>query len=111
MVDVSDIVLSNNEKIICLKDIKKRVVKSLYVYDQNQIPNSNYNYKIYIHGLLLYVASSNSLFHGELVSLIVNLNSILSNDFEKKQFKKIILECKNFIDYQITQLEKINPTE
>ena len=111
MVDVSEIALSNNEKIICLKDIRKRIVKSLYVYDQNQIPNSNYNYKIYIHGLLLYVASSNSLFNGELVSLIVNLNSILSNDFEKKQFKKIILECKNFIDYQITELEKQNPTE
>lgn len=105
MVEVSDIVLSNNEKIICLKDIKKRIVKSLYVYDQNQIPNSNYDYKIYIHGLLLYVVSSNSLFQGELVSLIVNLNSILNNDFEKKQFKKIILECKNFIDYQITELE------
>ena len=111
MVDVSEIALSNNEKIICLKDIRKRIVKSLYVYDQNQIPNSNYNCKIYIHGLLLYVASSNSLFNGELVSLIVNLNSILSNDFEKKQFKKIILECKNFIDYQITELEKQNPTE
>lgn len=111
MVDVSDIVLSNNEKIICLKDIRKRIVKSLYVYDQNQIPDSNYNYKIYIHGLLLYIASSNSLFQGELVSLIVNLNSVLSNDFEKKQFKKIILECKNFIDYKITELEKQNLAE
>ena len=111
MVDISDIVLSHNEKIICLKDIKKRIVKSLYVYDQNQIPDSNYNYKIYIHGLLLYIASSNSLFQGELVSLIVNLNSVLSNDFEKKQFKKIILECKNFIDYQITELEKQNLAE
>ena len=107
MVDVSQILLSNNEKIICLKDIRKRIVKSLYVYDQNQIPNSNYDYKIYIHGLLLYVASSNNLFNGELVSIIVNLNSILSNDFEKKQFKKIILECKNFIDYQIKQLEEV----
>ena len=107
MVDVSQILLSNNEKIICLKDIRKRIVKSLYVYDQNQIPNSNYDYKIYIHGLLLYVASSNNLFNGELVSIVVNLNSILSNDFEKKQFKKIILECKNFIDYQIKQLEEV----
>lgn len=107
MVDVSQILLSNNEKIICLKDIRKRIVKSLYVYDQNQIPKSNYDYKIYIHGLLLYVASSNNLFNGELVSIVVNLNSILSNDFEKKQFKKIILECKNFIDYQIKQLEEV----
>ena len=105
---VSDINLSNNEKILCLKDIKKRIVKSLYVYDQNQIPNSNYDYKIYIHGLLLYVASSNSLFHGELVSIVVSLNSILMNDFEKKQFKKIILECKNFIDYRISELENMN---
>ena len=108
MVEVSDIVLSNNEKILCLEDIRKRIVKSLYVYDQNQIPNSNYDYKIYIHGLLLYVASSNTLILGELVSLIVNLNSILTNDFEKKQFKKIILECKNFIDYRITELQKSN---
>ena len=108
MVEVSDIVLSNNEKILCLEDIRKRIVKSLYVYDQNQIPNSNYDYKIYIHGLLLYVASSNRLFQGELVSLIVNLNSILTNDFEKKQFKRIILECKNFIDYRITELQNEN---
>lgn len=95
--------LSQDEKEICLKDIRKRIIRSIYVFEQSQEENTEYDYKIYIHGLMLYVSSSNNLFNGELVSIIVYLNSILQNNFDKKQFKKIIFECKNYIDYLLKE--------
>lgn len=97
--------LTNKERDICLKDIRRRIIRSIYVYEQSFIEDSNYNYKVYIHGLMLFVSSSNYLFNGELVSVIVYLNSILQNDFDKKQFKKIIFECKNYIDYLLGEGE------
>jgi len=97
--------LTKEEKDICLKDIRRRIVRSIYVYEQSFIEDSGYDYKIYVHSLMLYISSSNYLFDGELVSLIVYLNSILLNDFDKKQFKKIIFECKNYIDYLLKEGE------
>ena len=97
--------LTKEEKDICLKDIRRRIVRSIYVYEQSMMEDTGYNYKIYIHSLMLFVSSSNYLFNGELVSVIVYLNSILQNDFDKKQFKKIIFECKNYIDYLLGEGE------
>lgn len=97
--------LTKEEKDICLKDIRRRIVRSIYVYEQSMTEDTGYNYKIYIHSLMLFVSSSNYLFNGELVSLIVYLNSILQNEFDKKQFKKIIFECKNYIDYLLGEGE------
>lgn len=82
----------------CLKDIRKRIVKALYVFEESE-QNETFNYRIYVHSLMLYLLSSNELLDFELTSVIVLLNSILQNDFEKPQFKKTILEAKNIIDY------------
>lgn len=97
--------LTKEEKNICLRDIRRRIVRAIYVYEQSCVENSGYDYKVYIHSLMLYISSSNYLFDGELVSLIVYLNSILLNDFDKKQFKKTIFECKNYIDYLLGEGE------
>lgn len=93
------VVLSIEEKIKCLEEIESRLKKVLYVYDKTLEPNSNYNYQVYCGGLLIYVSSSNMLFSGELVNIVVNLNAIITNDFDKPQIKRIIFESRNFVEY------------
>ena len=46
------------------------------------------------------------LFDGELVSIIVNLNSILNNDFDKKQIKKLVLESVNYSEFLLNSYKK-----
>ena len=50
---------------------------------------------------MLYVHSCNQLFDGVLMNIIVNLNILKENNFNKEKFKKIIFECKNYIDFLI----------
>lgn len=90
--------LTNSEKITCLEEIKKRIVRSLYVYEKSQ-EYELYDYKEYIRNLIIFISSANDILEGSLVNIKVNLNSILQNNFEKRQFKTIIFECKNYIDY------------
>ena len=97
--DIYQINLSNAEKVVCLKEIIKRLKKVLYVYDKSMEPNSNYNYKHFCGGLLIYVSSSNFLFNGELVNIVVNLNAIVTNDFPKQQIKRIVFEAVNYAQY------------
>lgn len=94
--------LTLEEKIRCLQEIESKLKKILYVYDKSQEPNSQYNYKVYCGGVLIYVSSSNVLFGGELVSIVVNLNAILTNNFSKAQIKRIVFESKNYAQYLAT---------
>lgn len=94
--------LSLDEKIKCLEEILGKLKKILYVYDKSQEPNSDYNYKIFCGGILIYVSSSNLLFNGELVSIVVNINAILTNNFDKPQLKRIVFESINQIEYLLS---------
>ncbi len=95
------VVLSLDEKIKCIEEILSKVKKILYVYDKSQEENSAYNYKVYIGGILIYVSSSNVLFRGDLVSVVINLNAILINDFGKAQLKRIVFETKNMLEFML----------
>lgn len=99
-----EIELKQNEKIQALLDIKKQCLKGLYVYEQSQI-SDRYNYKDFIYNLSIFVQSTDDLFDGELSKIVINLYSILKNDFDKKEYKRIILECKNFLEYRINLCE------
>lgn len=103
--------LSLDERIKCLEEILGKLKKILYVYDKSQEPNSDYNYKIFCGGILIYVSSSNLLFNGELVSIVVNINAILTNNFDKPQLKRIVFESINQVEYMLsgykTSLKKI----
>lgn len=94
-----DIKLTSEEKIHCLEEIKSKLKRVIFVYEKSLDPNSNYNYKVYTGGVIMYVSSSNLLFKGELVSIIINLNSILNNNLDKKQIKRLMLESVNFVDF------------
>ena len=99
------VTLSSNEKVVCLEEIISRLKKILYVYDKSQEPNSNYNYKVFCGGVALYVSSSNTLFDGELVNIVININSILTNRFDKGQIKKLVFESINFANYLLKKYQ------
>ena len=99
------LLLSQDEKIECLNEINKRIKKIIHVYEKSQEKNSGYDYKIFVKGILFYVSSSDFLFDGKLVNIIINLNSILLNDFDKRQLKTIVFEILNNIKYLLYREE------
>lgn len=102
------VVLSSDEKIKCLQEIISRLKKILYVYDKALEEGSQYDYKVFCGGILIYVSSSNALFEGELVNVIVNLNAIINNDFEKPQIKRLVFETKNQMEFLLRQYQRRN---
>lgn len=96
------IVLSIDEKIKCLEELVVRLKKILYVYDRSLEPDSKYNYRIYCGGVAMYISSSNYLFNGELVSVVVNMTSILNNKLEKTQIKKLVFDSVNYIEFLLS---------
>ena len=103
--EIYKVTLSSNEKIVCLEEIISRLKKILYVYDKSQEPNSNYNYEVFCGGVALYVSSSNTLFDGELVNIVININSILTNRLDKGQIKKLVFESINFANYLLKKYQ------
>lgn len=102
-----EIILTAQEKKKCLKEIIRKNKRILYVYEQSFKPNSNYNYKIFVHSLALYVSTSNVLFKGSLVDILVNLCSILQNDFEKKEIKKLVFENINYAKFLLGKVNNL----
>lgn len=100
--DAFKVILSNQEKAVCLKEIIKKLKKILYVWEKSQEPASTYNYRIYCGGVLIYVSSSNMLFDGELVNIVVNLNAIMTNKFTKPQLKRIVFESVNYAQFLLS---------
>ena len=96
------IVLSIDEKIKCLEELVVRLKKILYVYDRSLEPDSKYNYRIYCGGVAMYISSSNYLFNGELVSVVVNMTSILNNKLEKTQIKKLVFDSVNYVVFLLS---------
>ena len=96
------IVLSIDEKIKCLEELVVRLKKILYVYDRSLEPDSKYNYRIYCGGVAMYISSSNYLFNGELVSVVVNMTSILNNKLEKTQIKKLVFDSVNYAEFLLS---------
>ena len=96
------IVLSIDEKIKCLEELVVRLKKILYVYDRSLEPDSKYNYRIYCGGVAIYISSSNYLFNGELVSVVVNMTSILNNKLEKTQIKKLVFDSVNYVEFLLS---------
>lgn len=105
------IVFTPEEKVRCLTEIIKKNKKILYVYEQSLKPDSNYNYKVYVHGLVLFISTSNELFNGALVNIIVNLCSILQNDLEKAEIKKLVFENTNYATYLLEKVGEENGSD
>lgn len=54
----------------------------------------------------MYVSSSNFLFNGELVNIVVNLTSILQNKLEKPGIKKLVFDSVNFAEYTLKKYKE-----
>lgn len=90
--------LTSPEKIECLKEIKKRNKRILFVYEKSQ-EDSNYDYLAYVRNVIMFVSTSNELIDGKLATVKINLCNILSNDLSKEDIRKIVLENNNFLTY------------
>ena len=99
-----ELVLSTQEKKKCLQEIIKKNKKILYIYEQSLIPETGYDYKVYVKGLIRYVASSNELFKGDLINILINLYSIAQNDLEKSEVKRIVHENTNMANYLLREV-------
>lgn len=97
--------LSSQEKIKGLREIVKRLKKILHVYEKSLEPNSTYDYKQYISMLMLYVQTCDILYNGELINILINLETIRINNFEKPQIKKIVFETLNIAQYLLQIVE------
>ena len=104
------ITLSVDEKTRCLEEIITRLKKILYVYDKS-LENKGYNYKVYCGGVALYVSSSNMLFNGDLVSILVNVNSIMTENLSKPQIKKLVFDSINNAKFLLEALEALDDKE
>lgn len=102
------IILSQKEKIECINEIIKKLKKIIFVYEKSQESNTTYDYKIYIKGLIFYISSANYLFDSKLISIIINLNSIILNNFNKKRLKSIVFDSINYANYLLQQEESLN---
>lgn len=105
--EIFEIVLTAQEKRKCLKEIIRKNKRILYVYEQSLKPNSTYDYKVFVHSLALYVSTSNELFKGGLVDIVINLSSILQNDLTKEEIKKLVFENINFASFLLGRVNQI----
>ena len=106
LMDDVKLILSKDEKIICLLDIKKKLKKIIYVYEKT-LEDTKYDYKVYVKGLLYYVAASNNLLNDSLTSIIIDLNSILLHDFNKRELKSIVFGAMNTIDHMLKKENEV----
>ena len=93
--------ISKEEKITYLTRLIGKVLKILHLVEEKQ-----HDYKIYLGGLMIDIHSANDLFDNQLIDILIKLNSIYINDFEYKQLRKIILECKNNINFLLEHIQK-----
>lgn len=90
------LIWSEKEKLFCLQEIDKKLKTILHVYEKS-LEDSTYDYKTYLYAVMLYVISVKDCFECELTNVIINLNSLYMNNFEKQQIRKLILECKHIV--------------
>lgn len=98
---MSFVKISKEEKITYLTRLIGKVLKVLHLVEEKQ-----HDYKIYLGGLMIDIHSANDLFDNQLIDILIKLNSIYINEFEYKQLRKIILECKNNINFLLEYIQK-----
>lgn len=96
------LIISNKEKIIYLENLKGKIFKLLPLSEQND----NIVPIVYLNGLMMNISSSNQMFDGMLIDLLVKLNEIRIIKLNHKQLRKIILEALDMVALLIDKLKK-----
>ena len=99
--------LSAKEVQVALKNINKKILRVLHVYEKS-LENEEYNYKQYVYAVIMYISSVNEMAEYNLTDIIVNLNNLIINDFDKSQIKRIIFECKNIVNKILDKIGDID---
>lgn len=94
--------ITNKEKIIYLENLKGKIFKLLPLSEEN----NNIVPIIYLSGLLMNINSSNQMFNGILIDLLIQLNEITFVNSNHKQIRKIVLESLNMVSQLIDNIKK-----
>lgn len=97
------VALTPEEKIRSMEDASKKIIRILHVYEKS-LEDVNYNYRAYVYAVIIFISSCNDLVDYDLTEVIVQLHSLLSNDFDKRQIRKIVLECRNIVESLLKNL-------
>ncbi len=101
--DIVKIRLSKEEKVKCFISIKKKVIKLLYLIEQEQ--RGEIQIGQWFYGLIFEIASSNTLCNNELTEVLVKMHGLYENDKYKSmshdQIKRQIMESKGILDFLI----------
>lgn len=101
------ILFSKEEEKRCYKDLRSRVIKLLYMIEQEK--ETGEDISLWFYGFMFDLASSNSLCNNKLTKVVVKIYGLYENQnyktMEHAQIKRQIMESKGIIDYLIKESE------
>ena len=99
---------STEEKRKCFTSLRKKIIKLLYLIEEEQ--QGTIQIDQWFYGLMFELASSNNLCNNELTDIIVKIHGLYDNEHYKTmthdQIKRQIMESKGILDFLIKQLDK-----
>lgn len=101
---------SKQEKLKCFIAIKKKIIKLLYLIEQEQ--RGEIQIDQWFYGLVFELSSSNLLCDNELTEVLVKIHGLYDNSKYKEmthdQIKRQIMESKGILDFLIESNKKDN---
>ena len=99
---------SQEEKRKCFISLRKKIIKLLYLIEQEQ--QGTIQIDQWFYGLMFELASSNSLCNNELTDVVIKIHGLYENEHYKEmthdQIKRQIMESRGILDFLIKQLDK-----
>lgn len=97
---------TKEEKRQCFMSLKKKVIKLLYLIEEEQKGNIQIDHWFY--GFIFELSSSNALCDNALTDVLVKIHGLYENNNYKTmthdQIKRQIMESKGILDYLLKQL-------
>ena len=95
---------SEEEEKTCFIKMRNRVLKLLYLIEDEQ--KGNANAELFLYSLLLELLSANSLCNNKLTEVIVKMHVLADNNYQYRkmthaQIKRQIMESKGILDHLI----------
>ena len=99
---------SVEEKRRCFTSLRKKIIKLLYLIEEEQ--QGTITIDQWFYGLMFELASSNNLCDNALTDVVIKIHGLYDDGNYKKmthdQIKRQIMESKGILDFLIKQLDK-----
>ena len=99
---------SPEEKRKCFVSLRKKIIKLLYLIEEEQ--QGTIQIDQWFYGLMFELASSNSLCDNALTDVVVKIHGLYEDghyrSMQHDQIKRQIMESKGILDFLIKQLDK-----